>query len=245
MKVAELAKRLARISADGGPDWKKDSFLKALRAAKPSDFAVADRHGSTVMHYLADVGAANAMLYLWENGHLVEANLEAVDNEGHTPLERGRAGQPGRLPARCLLEIFGVNYHRFDADGTTIADRATDQGKNAAGDYLKNLAKTRLRGKLFEAPPALGLRDLEGRTALHYAVLERDWDTAEGLVSRGADWNAPDANGESPLWYVLRGGDEQGYAFYKKRWVQADTGEPLFGDPAPRGRIQRQRRHDP
>ena len=221
MKAAELAKRLARISAGGGSEWKKDNFLEAAGGGEA--FRVCGS-GPPRQHGDALPGGCRRRprrcSTCGKNGHLVEANLEAEDNEGFTPLERGAlANQEGSC--EMLAGVFQVNYHRFDADGTTIADRATDRGKNAAGDYLKNLAKTQLREKLFNAPPALGLRDVEARTALHYAVLERDWDAAEDLVSRGADWNAVDGAGESPLWYVLRGGDEQGYAFYKRLGFEA------------------------
>ena len=215
MQPAEIAKTLARIQAGGGPAWRRDHYEEALAPTRPADFAQADRHGSTVLHYLADIGAEDAMLYLWQEGHLAAANLEAEDNNGLTSLERAAmANQQG--VCALLAHEFGVNYHRFNADGTTIADRANKQGKHNAGECLNELAKQHLRKQLFEAPPALGLRDAEGRTALHHAVLEHDWKMAETLVARGADWNAPDGEGESPLWYVLRGGDEEGYAFYKK-----------------------------
>ena len=215
MQPAELAKTLARIQGGGGPAWRRENYAEALRGITPAGFAQADRHGSTVLHYLADIGAEDTMLYLWQKGHLVAVNLEVEDNNGLTPVER--AAMTNQAGACALLaHEFGVNYHRFHSDRTTVADRANKHGKHIAGEYLQDLARQQLRKQMIEAPPALGLRDVEGRTALHYAALGRNWEMAETLVARGADWNAPDAEGESPLWYVLRGSDEEGYEFYKK-----------------------------
>jgi ankyrin repeat protein len=64
----------------------------------------------------------------------------------------------------------------------------------AAGDF--EVADRLLQ----QHPELLNHREFWGQTALHYLVIESEFDAVEYLISRGADTNTgDDSNGETPL----------------------------------------------
>lgn len=86
------------------------------------------------------------------------------------------------LAALVLLMITGC---------TTSIHQAAETG---------NLKK--IKALLKENPTLVNEKDSYGMTALHWAVDKRRFRAAEMLIEEGADVNAADKNGETPLFYA-------------------------------------------
>lgn len=69
-------------------------------------------------------------------------------------------------------------------------------------------------------------RDPDGTSALFYALYRRDWTIAEALLAHGADINAPDEKGWTPLFWAASSGYTDIVAFLvdHKRGCQYQNG---------------------
>ena len=99
---------------------------------------------------------------------------------------------------RCGAVVFGVCLL---VAGCATADRQAEQAARRVA-FLRAAAEGAtdpLRRMLDDTPDLLDARDAEGRTALWLACREAQEETVQLLVERGADVNAADRGGSTPL----------------------------------------------
>jgi ankyrin repeat protein len=159
--------------------------VKELIGRAPHLVNVKDTNGRTPLH-LAARGVHFALLkYLLEKG----AQVNAKDTTGATPLH-GAAAR-GHVEACKLLVEKGADVSVKTAGGLTPFYFAALRGNKELLEYL--LAHGASKSDL-------GLRDAWGRTPL--CSVSRDGGNAETLrllISYGADVNAADSSGWSPI----------------------------------------------
>ena len=189
-----------------------------------------DADSNTVLHHLAKSGSAAAITSLMRSQQFLDAPasragpsfVNAKNNDGCTALDvAAHHNQWGAVVA--LVQSAKADYHGFDAEGRTVADRAFSEGCREATDYLQKHASKRQRQALEEAPADANLRDGSGWTQLHHAVNARDWKQIGQLITQGADWHAKDFKGESPIWILAREGDTEGFNTLALRGIVMDA----------------------
>jgi ankyrin repeat protein len=149
-----------------------------------------DAGGSTLLMYAAfrsDLPAVRAVL---ERG----ADLNATDLGGATALHQ--ASRPGGAPVVEMLLDHGALLEAQDRNGQTALDWAAELD---AADVARLL--------LARHANANG-----GRSAwdpIHYFARHGELDLVNSLLAAGARADAQDPNGETPLFWVARGGATQ------------------------------------
>ncbi|KAF4773645.1 hypothetical protein HER10_EVM0002829 [Colletotrichum scovillei] len=112
------------------------------------------------------------------------ANIDAQGRDGVAPIHC--AAMTGFVEAVKLLTDTGANVNIIDARGKTALHWAAFYGERAAVEYLWETAKR-------------ALRDREGRTVLHLAVISGNWKTVIWLVNNDADVMVRDRQWRIPL----------------------------------------------
>lgn len=170
--------------------------LLLLRArADPTLARTAD--GWTPLHAAAAAGRAEVCGSLLRSG--ADPNARATD--GRTPLlAAAYAGQLASVAA-LLRPGCGVDANSVDAEGSSLLHIAAERGS-------KHMAELAFNARGLPRPPNTRLlRDSDGATALIVACALGHTDVAEVIMSRGgADPNAADLRGASPLWHACSGG---------------------------------------
>jgi ankyrin repeat protein len=114
-------------------------------------------------------------------------NIDIPRNDGKTPLMLLKRDLE-------LLPIFlerGVDVNHVDNNGMTAM--MLHPGK----DIIKELLK---------AGADISLADNEGNTVLHHALMNYDESTARFLIKKGANYNYPNNNGETPVQIAVEKG---------------------------------------
>lgn len=158
----------------------------------------------TPLHVAAANNAVDAIQVLLEAG----ANIEKKTHKGMTPLHWAIMGNATEV-TRILLEA-GANTESRNNDGFTVLHKST----------MRNMAETIL--DLLDAGANIEAKDNEGMTPLHIAVrlnvtnktralLDAESNTdsevmnaIQTLLSAGADVEAKDVNGRTPLLVAAR-----------------------------------------
>eukprot|EP00127_Corallochytrium_limacisporum_P001073 Clim_evm11s37 gene=Clim_evmTU11s37 len=153
--------------------------------------AVADYDRRTPLHLAAAEGRMRVVEFLVAAG----ANVNATDRWGGTPLEDAVAN--GHLKVAEFLKSQGA---------VTDGERAHGLGAKicalASLGQLRELRKLVENGKMDVNGHAC--RDFDGRTALHLAVAAGHVDVVEYLIAKGADVNATDRYGTTPVRTALQ-----------------------------------------
>ena len=190
---------------------------KAWGLLEESAFAIGrDDTGATLLHYAA--GSCDSVTVCWLMG-VEGCDINARDNKGLTALDHAAVLDRADVVA-CLIQshnyqhrsnIDRPNFFNYDKEGHSSAWRAHEAGADEAERLLDSHAAEVNQRALDNADPRANLANELGYTALHWAVIERDWRKVAGLVDRGANPNATNQLGEGPMWTVVRNGDMEGF----------------------------------
>jgi ankyrin repeat protein len=159
----------------------------ARAQASETDIAKRDSDGQTALHKYAgyDWGSLDDVKTLIARG----ADVNAVDNDGFTPLHLAAMG--GYADKASYLLEHGASLQVLTKQGTTPLHLAAERRRCDAGLL-----------ELLSGPPNarnVNPRDAEGRTPLYRAVDADNAETVKWLIDHGADPNIPAASGEMPL----------------------------------------------
>jgi ankyrin repeat protein len=156
--------------------WNDHKDLVELFLAKGADVASKDNRGETLLNLAVLHGRKDFVKELLQN----KADVNAKDNQGATPL------------------LFAFKKDVMDLLLAHGAEVNSIYEASAAGDVEK------ARALLKENPKLVATRDERGLLPLDYAV--RSGKTmAELLIANGADVNATDAYGDTPLYMAVAG----------------------------------------
>lgn len=156
------------------------------RLENGADVDSRDRSGRTPLWFAAESGYLNVVKLLIE----WNAKVDAMDKEGTTPLSRAIQNSDTEVVKLLLEEDANVDCK--DAKGRTPLWWAAFHGRDGNWDVLLRL--------LISRAVDLDARDEDmGRTALSFAAAYGRTDVARLLIEKGADVNAKDAEGWTPL----------------------------------------------
>ncbi|USW58008.1 Putative ankyrin repeat-containing domain superfamily [Septoria linicola] len=173
-----------------------ESQLRQLRDAAEEEWlgAVNDttQKGETVLHFAVAAADRDMVVFLLSNG----ADIDALDDHGQTPLFRAIRSQRQDIVALLLQwDNRRVNTNS-EHDGDTLLHEAVRRKDSACVELL-----------LEANSDLLNRGGLAGLTALHYCAKHGLLDDAQLLIARGADVNAIDSQGRTPLGMALMRGD--------------------------------------
>lgn len=165
----------------------RTAALKALasRGANINALGRLSKHSpSTALHYAASAGHSDAIRELLRHG----ADANARNADGMTPLMWGAYG--GDLTSINMLLDAGADPNARSNEGTvTVWDRAI-YSRGRGIDVVRVLITRKAD---------INLRNKDGYTPLHFAVMKSDIDIARLLLANGADPNAMNKYGRSAL----------------------------------------------
>ncbi len=174
--------------------WDAYSNLSGDRANGPSpvQIGLADQRGQTPLHFAATGGAETIVKRLLEHG----ADVAASDRDGFTPLHR--AARSGRSQAAIAILQHAIS-RSSQLVAQILAARSRPYGKSALhcaaeGDTADLIDILKLHGVEIEQRTWL-----EASTALHIAALNDRANVVRALIAAGAERNARDALGSTPL----------------------------------------------
>lgn len=186
---------LFRTIISGSLDIQAPEVLKRFMEAKP-DLEAKDGAGRTALFVAVENNAPAQAAMLIESG----ASVNAVNNAGYTVLASaaGRSGDNQQM-IDLLLD------HGADANVPAGEDRSTVL-MNAVKAGNENTVKSLLAHK---SDPNISNRD--GNSALSLALSAFDLDKQKGIIEAllkaGANPNAADTDGYTPLFYALTRGN--------------------------------------
>jgi ankyrin repeat protein len=158
--------------------------------------------GKTPLHLAAAAGNADLVPLL-----ITPATLEAEDDDGHTALQLAVKGR-WLTAATALVEAGASPTAALFGDTaapTAFSSVDWDQGVNLVllSALLSAPGSEELRGQ------ALRWRDERGQTLLHRAAYHGCRQLVAALVEAGADRDAVDRQGATPLWLAARYGEAE------------------------------------
>ncbi|KAF7554153.1 hypothetical protein G7Z17_g3123 [Cylindrodendrum hubeiense] len=182
-------------------DWTPLHYAAATKSAKlartllenRADVNARDLIEWTPLHYACQRGDNSIVLDIIRQG----AERDARGKDGLTPLHC--AVMNGHIDVVCSLIEAGATADILDASGNTPLLSAAYRGHKGVIQYLWQVVNKRLRNN-------------KGRTVLHLAAMAGKSDVVEWLVnpgtdkSEGADKDAKDADGSTPLHGAARHG---------------------------------------
>jgi ankyrin repeat protein len=177
-----------------------------------ADCGTRDKRGVTPLHTTAAQGHIDIAALLIDKG----ADVNATNNRGGTPMYP--AAYFGQKNIVELLLTKGADVNATNSSGSTPLFLACERGNKEVAELLID------KGANIEARDKLGRttlhiaakdgqkdfvelpRDKLGRTTLHIAAKDGQKDFVELLIAKGADVNAPNNKGRTPLERAVDGG---------------------------------------
>ncbi|XP_023314792.1 ankyrin-1-like isoform X2 [Trichogramma pretiosum] len=180
----------------------KATVIKLLlkHGANPN---LTDKYGSTPLHIISwKYGDADLAKTFFDINDDVERTLDinARDKFGNTPLQVALANDHWKLAESLLSRGGDLNLNFCDEMGRTPLHNICMRNDRLAKWLLG------LSGDLRQPVQVnINAQDKTGNTPLHYALENNLSDTAEWLLSKGADVNLANEEGSTPLHNVCKG----------------------------------------
>lgn len=158
-------------------------------------------YGASALHWAALRGHAAVARYLLALG----ANPQARNKEGETPLQVAERAKKPEV-AQLLRNATGSGAPAASASGADLIEAAK------RGDLA------RVRELVARDPSLMTAKDrTHGATALHWAALRGQAGVVQFLVAQGADTQARNGEGETPLQVARRAGKKDVVALLERR----------------------------
>lgn len=220
-------------------------FEDAVKYFSPESMTALDNRGTSAMHTAAFMNHADMLKAMIEGGADINVTQDAPANAGETPLHV--ACRRGNKEVVKLLVERGADESICNVNGEAPAHMPfiekigyNERAENYAEmlRHLKNIDVQRNDGKtplmllqrqpigiisavqniFLEKGAQLNKKDNAGNTALITATREHCYkDTVKELVRAGADVNAADNTGRTPLHYALKYGSQDVARFLIKK----------------------------
>ncbi|GKV43476.1 hypothetical protein SLEP1_g50764 [Rubroshorea leprosula] len=192
---AEMMNRAVHAAARGG----NLQILKELLEDCHDVLVYRDEQGSTILHTASGRGQVEVAKDLVSSFDIITS----TDNQGNTALHV--AAYRGHLAVLEVLVLASPSVASVTNNhGDTFLHMAVD-GFRAPGfrqvDRQIELMKQLVSGKVMDIREIVNVRNMDGRTALHVAVIENIQSSVVELLMSvpSIDLNVPAANGMTPL----------------------------------------------
>jgi len=155
--------------------------MKAMRALlrKNASYTTRDNGGQTPLHYAVKNNRKSVSRYLLNIG----ADIYAADKNGTTPID---------------MVLSDLTVMEWFIDGG-IVNLPDNKGRYPLHIALEKKAPFEIILSLVEKGASLSTKDMRGETALHYAMRNRDYESAKMFIDHNANIFALNKDGDSPL----------------------------------------------
>ncbi|KHN32062.1 E3 ubiquitin-protein ligase mib1 [Glycine soja] len=194
----EMTNRAVHAAARGG----NLKILEELLANCSDVLAYRDADGSTVLHAAAGRGQVEVVKYLTSSFDMINS----TDHQGNTALHV--AASRGQLPtAEALVSAFPSLISLRNNSGEIFLHKAVSGFKSHAFrrlDKQVELLRNMLSGKNFHLADIINVKNNDGRTALHMAIIGNiHTDLVQLLMTAPSiNVNICDVDGMTPLDYL-------------------------------------------
>jgi len=174
--------------------------------SRGADILATGPNGVSVLHLAAEGGDPNLIGLLVERG----ADVNAADDNGCTPLHSVLQGRTHRLQKEAVEALLAAGADVLIAD--KMAHNAIDKA------VLRDRAELAV---LMVETVNLNALDDSGNTLLHRAIRYHRLGTVKFLVEHGADVNALDARGYTPLDAANYVREKEIVEFLASKWARS------------------------